>query len=98
MQHLTVPFDVPQVHILHTVQMHPLRDRATPVSQQDFLAMGSVLPLEVVISHTRKWRDSDARLTFDSNLLEFKYELHALPDDWTIGGQKKGHFKVKVSY
>ena len=96
-QRLTVPFDVPHVHVLHTVRMHPLRDRARSFLQQDFLAMGSVLPLQVSISHTRRWWAGVARSSYDGILLDFKYEVQALPDDWTIGGQKKGQFSTKVS-
>lgn len=96
-QHLTVPFDVPHVHILHTIRMYALHDRAAPLLQQDVLAIGSALPLEVEVRHTRKWCDSDAGSKSDGNPLDFKYEVHALPDDWTIGGQKKGHFSAKVS-
>ena len=78
--------------------MRPLHDCAAPFFQQNILAIGSVLPLQIVISHTRKWWDSDARSSCDCNLLHFKYEMQALPDDWTIGGQKKGHFSAKVSH
>lgn len=95
-QHLTVPFDVPHVQILHTVQMRPMHNRAAPCLQPDFLALGSALPLEVVIRHTRKWWDADARSRNDGKPLDFKYEVHALPDDWTIGGQRKGHFSAKA--
>ena len=97
-QHLTVPFAVPQVHILHTVNMHPLHHQAPPFLQQDFLVTGSILPLQVVISHTRKWWDGYTRSSRDANPLGFKYEVHASPDDWTIGGQKVGHFSAEVSY
>ena len=76
--------------------MHPLHERARKFTQQDFLAIGSVLPLRVVISHTRRWWDGVARSSYDGTLLDFKYEVQALPDDWTIGGQKKGHFSAKV--
>lgn len=96
-QHLTVPFDVPRLHILHTVRMHPLHNRIAPSLQQDILAIGSVLPLEVIINHTRKWWDGGAPSHNGGKLTDFKYEVQALPDDWTIGGQKKGHFSVMVS-
>ena len=97
-QFLAVPFDVPHVHVLHTVRMHPLRNPAGPFLQRDCLATGSVLRLQVVISHTRNWWDGDARSRYNGKPLEFRYEVQALADDWTIGGQKKGHFSAKVSY
>lgn len=92
-----MPFNVPHVQILHTVRLHPLHDPAAPCLQQDFLAIGSALPLKVVTRHTRRWCDGDAGSRYDGNPLDFKYEVHALPEDWTIGGQKKGHFSAKVS-
>ena len=98
MQHLAVPFDLPHVSILHTVRMRSLHDGATPFLHPDVLAMGSVLPLEVVISYTRKWWDSHPRSSYDDNILEFKYEVHALADDWIVGGQKRGRFSAKASY
>lgn len=98
MQLLTVPLDVPHIQILHTVRLHPRYNGAAPCLQQDFLAIGSALPLEVVIRHTRKWWDGDTASKYDDNPLDFKYEVHAAPTDWTIGGQKKGHFSAKVSF
>ena len=78
--------------------MHPLHDRAGPSLQHDCLSIGSVLQLQVVINHTRDWWDSNARLRYDGDPLDFKYEVQALPDDWTVGGQKKGHFSAKASH
>ena len=78
--------------------MHPLHQQVAPYLQQGLLVAGSVLPLEVVISHTRKWWDGVTRSSREPNLLEFKYEVHATPDDWTIGGQRVGRFSAEVSY
>lgn len=78
--------------------MHLLHYDAAPCLQQDFLAIGSVLSLELVIRHTRKWWDGNAGSRYEGIPLDFRYEVHALPGDWTIGGQKKGHFAAKVSY
>ena len=78
--------------------MHPFHDRAGPSSQHDCLGIGSVLPLQVIVNHTRDWWDSNARSRYDDKPLDFKYEVQALPDDWTVGGQKKGHFSAKVSH
>lgn len=97
-QCLTVPFDVPHVQILHTIHMHAVHDGTVPCLQQDTLAIRSALPLEVVVRHTRKWWDGKAGSRYDDEPIDFTYEVHALPDDWTIGGQKKGHFSAKVSY
>lgn len=77
--------------------MHPLHDHAAPRLQQDPLALGSVFPVELVIRHTRKWWDVDAGSRYEGTPLDFRYEVQALFDDWTIGGQKKGHFSAKVS-
>ena len=78
--------------------MHPLHDRTGPSLQHDCLSIGSVLPLEVIINHTRNWWDNNARSRYDGNPFNFKYEVQALPEDWTVGGQKKGHFSAKVSH
>ena len=78
--------------------MHPLHDCAGPSVQRDCLGIGSVLPLQVIVNHTRNWRDSKVRSRYDDNSLDFKYEIQALPDDWTVGGQKKGHFSAKVGH
>ena len=78
--------------------MHPLHNRSSPGLQQESLAIGSVLVLKVIICHTRKWWDDDAGSRNDGDPLGFTYEVHALPDDWAIGGQKKGSFSAKVSY
>ena len=93
-----MPFNVPHVHVLHTVRMYPLHDRATPYLQQEVLGIESTLPLKLFIRHTRRWCDGEAWPSRDSNALDFKYEIHAPPEDWTIGGQKQGHFSARVSY
>ena len=51
--------------------------------------------MRLAISHTRQW---DADVTSDSQdkALEFSYELHASPDTWLIGGQRKARFSSKV--
>lgn len=95
-QNLTVPFDIPQIHVLHTVRMLPMPSGAAPFTQQDFLAIGSVLPLRVVVAHTRMWWDGYTRSKYDGSPLDFKYEVQAFPNDWTVGGQKKGHFSAKA--
>ena len=75
-----------------------MHDRAGSSLQHDCLGIGSVLPLQVIVNHTRNWWDSNARSRYDDKPLDFKYEVQALPDDWTVGGQKKGHFSAKVSH
>ena len=77
--------------------MRPLLNGATRCSRQDFLDIGSALQLEVTIRHPRKSWDDDTRSKNDGNPLDFRYEVRALPEDWTIGGQKKGHFSANVS-
>lgn len=78
--------------------MHPPHNPAAPCVQQGYLAIASVLPLQVVICHTRKWWYDEAGSRDDGKPLDFKYEVHTSSDDWTIGGQRKGHFSAKVSF
>ncbi|KAK4698015.1 trafficking protein particle complex subunit 10, partial [Lecanoromycetidae sp. Uapishka_2] len=94
MQHLTVPVEVPQMHIIHNARLRSLIVVESDTSEPTTLSVGQALPMELVISHNRQW-GGDSHPSVDSEVLDFVYEVQASPDVWLIGGQKKAHFSAK---
>ena len=94
--YLTVPFDLPSTHFVHTVRLQlPNQDAVSKLGSCG-TAIDQPLSMQLEISHTRQW---DADLTPDSeaDTREFFYEVHASPDTWLIGGQRRAKFRAKVS-
>jgi len=95
LQQLIVPVGIPQVHVVHTARLRPFIKPESPRSDLHTLAIGQGLPMELIITHTRKWH-SDSRQEADSQPLDFIYEVQANPDIWLIGGQRKAHFSARA--
>jgi hypothetical protein len=52
-----------------------------------------MITAELIISHTRRWSSPATRETEPADEpLECSYELHANPDQWQIGGRRRGNF------
>lgn len=62
--------------------------------QDRIVAVGQALSAELVITHSRKWSSPEKPM---DDILDFCFEVHASPDTWLIGGQKKAHFSAKVN-
>ena len=92
MQYLTVPVDVPQVQILHTVRLKQSYG-ASAIMDQDIVPIGKGVPMELTINYTRSW--DFARIhSPGSDTMDFCYELQTTPD-WLIGGQRVGHYTAR---
>lgn len=93
MQHLFVPVDIPYMEVIHTVSLHLHRDTMEALAVIQPVAVGQAIPAELKIQHTREWADPGSSI---DDVLEFCLEVHASPDTWLIGGQRKAHFSAKV--
>jgi trafficking protein particle complex subunit 10 len=79
--------------VIHTVSLELHRETLVGPAEVQAVAIGQAIPAELAIQHTRKW--SDPSSTLDGEL-EFCFEVHASPDTWVIGGQRKAHFSSRV--
>jgi len=95
MQYLTVPVEIPQMQVVHSARLRRLLTSSAP-PQLDSVPMGKGIPMELTISHTRKWGNLNLKETA-SQALEFCFEIHANPDIWVVGGQRRAHFSAMVS-
>lgn len=88
---LTIPVDLPEIQVLHTVSLSVLVGTEGSASESCALE-GEPVPAELTIEHTRQWGQGK----IEPEQLEFYYDLRAKLDDWLVGGQRSGYFTVKV--
>lgn len=81
------------MEVIHTVSLRLHRDTLEAAAKLRTVAIGQAIPAELNIQHTRKWSDPDSTI---DDVLEFCFEVHASPDTWLVGGQRKAHFSAKV--
>ncbi|KAI9716575.1 MAG: hypothetical protein M1812_005306 [Candelaria pacifica] len=84
---IIIPVELPQVQVVHTVNLHLLNPPSGTL-----VSVGQMLSAELQIQHTRCW-DTTSNPT--DTTLEFSYEIHANPETWLIGGQRRAHFTTK---
>lgn len=94
-QYLTVPFDLPSSHIVHTVRLQPVSPSIGNSLPMFSVAIDQPISMQLDISHTRQW-DADLKQDSEPDTLDFQYEVHASPETWLIGGQRKAKFSSKV--
>ena len=82
---ITIPVDVPTIQILYTAQLHILPTTQNP-------GVGTALPAELTISHTRAWAHSSPAPPTPAAPMPFHYDLDAPADTWLIGGKRRGFF------
>ncbi|MCJ1276106.1 hypothetical protein MMC21_003911 [Puttea exsequens] len=93
-KHLTVPVEIPEMQFVHTASLRPLTELRQLSPGINATPIGHGLPMELVISHTRRWHLGKGGDT-DKEPHRFSYEVQGHPDHWIVGGQKKAHFSVR---
>lgn len=94
---ITIPVDIPQMQVIHTAELKLLGRDSKPLDERDTIWVGHVMPAELSIRHTRAWSPAQAKAPAASNApIKFIYEIHAEPDNWLLGGQRKAQFAAKV--
>ena len=93
---IIIAVDVPTLHILHTASLHLLDLPPHP----PLAAVGQALRAELRIRHTRRWDRlhtlaSAAGLAHDSDPVDFVYDVHANPDVWLVGGERRAQFAAR---
>ncbi len=91
-----VPFEIPEIPIVVTSRLETFNGGGGP-GEGRFAAMDHSLLAELSLSYSRHW---SKRTDVGSKhyALDITYEVHANPEIWLIGGQRKGHFSAKVQY
>ena len=92
-QHLTVPVDIPEIHVVHTACLRSFEGHLMPPLGTPYLAVGQALPLKLILEHTRQWGPEGR----NEEELDFCYEIQASSDTWLVGGQRSARFSAKVS-
>ncbi|KAL9078787.1 MAG: hypothetical protein Q9157_002307 [Trypethelium eluteriae] len=97
---IIIAVDVPTIQVLHTASLS-LPNLSSPNSTQPPLAaVGQALRADLHIRHTRHWDRnntlaSTANLSHPSDPLDFVYDIHANPDIWLLGGERRAHFSAR---
>ncbi|KAL9099184.1 MAG: hypothetical protein Q9163_005282 [Psora crenata] len=86
--HLTVPVDLPELHVLHTASLRPRKSSISTPFDSPYVTMGQALPMELVLEHTRQWGPEAG----DGKILDFCYDIQASPETWLVGGQRRARF------
>ena len=80
---LVIPVSIPQVHVVHTVEMK--------MPTEDHFVVGKSILVSVSISSYQDWAPlDDSILDCDS---QFIYDV-AATESWAISGKKKAYFNV----
>ncbi|RPB04129.1 hypothetical protein L873DRAFT_1759340 [Choiromyces venosus 120613-1] len=100
---IIIPVDVPQLQVIHTVDIHILSDtNSTSLSAPyapPMVTVGQAIPAELIIRHSRSWNSLDAKHgeveIGDNDELEFFYEIQHSLEVWLVSGRKRAHFSAK---
>ncbi len=96
MHYLTVPVEIPQMQVVHTIDLRLVSARTENQTESSRVAISHAVPAELTIKHTRKWGTLASSQDADKPL-DFCYEIQASPELWLVGGQRKAHFSARVS-
>ena len=94
LHHLTIPVDIPPMDVVTTARLRLHLDNPKAADEPRVVTVGQAIQAELTVTHTRQW--SSPNQTDSIEELDFCYELHADPEDWLLGGQKKCHFTSRV--
>ncbi|CAG8896238.1 unnamed protein product [Penicillium nalgiovense] len=90
---IIIPVDVPEIQVVHTADLQLQPKSTTDPGPSTHAAVGQMIVAELCLHHTRRWC-SPATENADQPL-ECSYEIHANPDQWQIGGRRRGNFLAR---
>ncbi|KAJ5865714.1 hypothetical protein N7534_000267 [Penicillium rubens] len=91
---IIIPVDVPEVQVVHTADLQLQPKSTTDPGPSTHAAVGQMIVAELCLRHTRRWCSPATRENADQPL-ECSYEIHANPDQWQIGGRRRGNFLAR---
>ncbi|CAG8908275.1 unnamed protein product [Penicillium egyptiacum] len=91
---IIIPVDVPEIQVVHTADLQLQPKPTTDPGPSTHAAVGQMIIAELCLRHTRRWCSPATRENADQPL-ECSYEMHANPDQWQIGGRRRGNFLAR---
>lgn len=91
---IIIPVDVPEIQVVHTADLQLQPKPTTDPRPSTHAAVGQMITAELCLRHTRRWCSPATRENADQPL-ECSYEIHANPDQWQIGGRRRGNFLAR---
>ncbi|KAI9689372.1 MAG: hypothetical protein M1822_010023 [Bathelium mastoideum] len=98
---IVIAVDVPTIPVLHTATLSLPHVSAPNTRTPPLAALGHAIRAELSIRHTRRWdrhnrhRSAPAPVGDADRALDFVYEVHANPDVWLLGGQRRAYFTAR---
>ncbi|KAJ5301668.1 hypothetical protein N7508_006531 [Penicillium antarcticum] len=88
---IIIPVDVPEIRVVHTAELQPQPN--LQLGPSTHAAVGQMITAELILRHTRRWSSPATRNSeLADQPLECSYELHANPEQWQLGGRRRGNF------
>lgn len=100
-RHVVIPVDIPEVQVVHTAELrlsnNPSKDDSSKENQPTHAAVGQMIAAELRLRHTRRWCSPghQEHASHSDGALEFAYDLHANPEQWLVGGRRRGNFLAR---
>ncbi|KAJ5158141.1 TRAPP II complex TRAPPC10 [Penicillium coprophilum] len=91
---IIIPVDVPEIQVVHTADLQLQPKPTTDSGPSTHAAVGQMITAELCLRHTRRWCSPSTRENADQPL-ECSYEIHANPEQWQIGGRRRGNFLAR---
>ncbi|KAJ5491196.1 hypothetical protein N7539_002763 [Penicillium diatomitis] len=94
---IIIPVDIPEIQVVHTAELRVRPDESGarhPHAPIPHVAVGQLIAAELRIRHTRRWCSPTNRVHADQPL-ECSYEIHANPDQWLLGGRRRGNLLAR---
>lgn len=101
---IVIPVDIPEVQVVQTAELRLLdnpddakKEKKEKGSQLTHTAVGQMIAAELRLHHTRRWCSPahQEATSHSDGALEFTYDLHANPEQWLIGGRRRGNFLAR---
>lgn len=98
---IIIPVEIPSIPVVHTADVHLDPSVTSPFSTAQssestpIVSVNQVLQATLHLKWTRLWDTTPPRK--DDDYQEFSYEVTAPPENWILGGRRKGHFVIPRS-
>jgi trafficking protein particle complex subunit 10 len=98
---IIIPVEIPSIPVVHTADIRLDPSVTSPFSANQsnestpIISVNQVLQATLHLKWTRLWDTTPPRK--DDDYQEFSYEVTAPPENWILGGRRKGHFVIPRS-
>ena len=97
---ITISVDVPRVDYVHQVSLSILEQGNAASREPQILILGVPVQARLVVASTRNWSNaaigqSDQNEEHQKSEADFLVDIHAEPDYWLVGGQRRARFTAR---